>query len=233
MLLRSRLCRARDSLSFGAVSRAALRACAVAAVGKTLSALAHPADALSRDAYYERVRRYVAGHHAARADEGIFSERHAADDRSVCSDRAAAPDEGFPVFGFPRHMTARIDDVGEHHRRTAENVVLDLDAFVDRNVVLDLHVVSDAHAVHDDDILPEGAPLADDCPAEHVTEMPDFRVGADLCAVIYVRRFVNERAGHLRSDPVLEDRVPFLQGENRRWPRARRCDRVARGFCGG
>ena len=54
-----------------------------------------------------------------------------------------------------RHVAARVDDVGEDHRRPAEHVVLELHALVDRHVVLDLHVVADLRAVHHHDVLAE------------------------------------------------------------------------------
>ena len=62
----------------------------------------------------------------------------AADDRRVGADRRAAPHQRATILVLARHVAARIHHVGEHHRRSAEHIVLELHALVDRHVVLDL-----------------------------------------------------------------------------------------------
>ena len=88
----------------------------------------------------------------------------------------AAAHEGSLVLVLPRHVASGVDDVREHHGRSAEHVVLELDAFVDRDVVLYFHVVAQSRAAHDDDVLAEVAAFTDHRARHHVAEMPDLRV---------------------------------------------------------
>ena len=76
-------------------------------------------------------------------------------------------DQRLPVLVLARHVAARIDDVGEHHRRPAEHVVFEDHAGVERHVVLDLDVVADDHVRRDDHVLPDVAAAAD--PARGMT----------------------------------------------------------------
>src|SRR6185312_7590117 len=161
---------------------------------KLLATLAYPTHSSCRHADHQRVWRNVLRHDCSRANETELSQRGAADDRRVGSDGRTALHESCAVFVLPRHVAARIDDVGEHHRRPAEHVIFERHTFVDGNVVLDLHVGPDARAVHHDDILPQRASFPDYRTAEYVTEVPHPGSGADLRAFIDVRRFVNENA---------------------------------------
>src|SRR5690348_7138037 len=147
--------------------------------GQALTALAHPAHAPGRYAHHQAVGRHIRRHHGARADEGVLAEGGAADDRGVRADRGAPPHPGLPVLVLPGHVAPRVEHVGEHARRPAEHIVLEVHAFVDRHVVLDLHVVADRGARHHHDVLAEARALADHRALHHVTEMPDLGAGAD------------------------------------------------------
>src|SRR3954464_2147756 len=165
-------------------------------VGQPLAALAHPADAARRHSHHQRVGGHIPGDHAPGADERVLVERDTADHGRIRADGRALSHQRALVFVLARHVTARIDHVGEHHRRPTKHVVFEHHTLVHRDVVLNLDVVAYADAVHPYHVLSERAPLADDRAAEHVTKMPDLGVGADPRAVVDVRRLMDERLGH-------------------------------------
>ena len=70
-------------------------------------------------------------------------------------------------------------DVGEDAGRAAEDIVLKLYPFIDRDIVLYPHAVPYFDIVGDIYILPEGAFLSDGCPLLHVAEVPYFGPCAD------------------------------------------------------
>src|SRR5690606_6996193 len=107
-----------------------------------------------------------------------------------------APDPGGLVLVLARNVGTRIDHVGEHARRAAEDVGFELDPFVDGHVVLDLDVVADAGARHHHDILAQVAALADHRAGHHVRKVPDPGAGADHRTVIDIAGFVGEPVGH-------------------------------------
>src|SRR6476620_11151375 len=99
-------------------------------IREAFPALAHPPDPAGGDAGHQGVRQDVLGHHGSGADEGVFAERDSADDRRVGADRRPAPDQRAAILVFARNVASRVHHVGEHHRRPAEDVVLELDPFV-------------------------------------------------------------------------------------------------------
>src|SRR5687767_1730670 len=135
-------------------------------------------------AVHDRVVGHVARDHRARSHEAVLPERHATHDGRVRSDRGAAPHQRLLVFGLALDVAARVDHVGEHHRRSAEHVVLEDHARVDRDVVLDLHVVADAALRGDDHVLPDVAAFADLAVLHDVAEMPDLRALADAAGLV-------------------------------------------------
>ena len=140
---------------------------------------AHPSDVPPRHADDEREIRNVAVDHGAGADERELADRDAAHDRAVGAERRAAPDDRVAVFALALDCAARVVDVGEHHARTAEDVVLERHVVVDGDVVLDLDVVADHDAVADEDVLAERAVAPDAGAAADVHPVPDSRAVAD------------------------------------------------------
>src|SRR5688572_7528961 len=202
----------------GSANRAALRIL----VGEPLTALAHPPQLTGRNTDHQSIGRHVARNDSSRTDERVFTERNSAHDGGVRADRRTAPHPGCLVLVLARDVTARVDDVGKHHRRSAKHVILELDALVYRNVVLDLHIRADLHAIHHDHILAERASLTDDGTAEDVAEMPDLGVVTDSRAIVDICRLVNERLGHLDAGFLRESRVPLLERQHRWRSRAQR-----------
>src|ERR1700680_3146141 len=202
-------------------------------VWKPLTTLAHPPDSAGRDANHQRVSGNIVRDHASGAYERVLLERDASHDRRIGANRRPPAHERALVLVLSGDVTTGIDDVCENHRRPAEHIVLQHYALVHRYVVLNLDVVSDPDAVHHHHILSERAPLSDHGPAEHVAEVPDLRVRADLCTLVDVGGFVNEGLGHSRRRLPLESgrghhgarelkaRANGARGSRRtrRWPR--------------
>src|ERR1041385_703482 len=97
-------------------------------------------------------------------------------------------------------MSTRQQDIGEYHTGTAENIVLERHAVIDRHVVLYLATVPDSHPRTDHHILGDHATLSDATAGENVGEMPDFRPCSNLHVWIDDRRGMNENIfAHLSS----------------------------------
>ncbi len=138
--------------------------------------------------------RYVPCYDRARSNETMPAQRDAAQNRSVRADRCAPAHERRTILRLAFDIRARIDYVGEHHRRAEEDVVLDRHARVHGNVVLDLHPVADGAARRNHHVLTDVTTLADARRAHDVREVPDARPVADLAGVIDDCSFMHEEA---------------------------------------
>src|SRR5579871_3347831 len=87
------------------------------------------------------------------------------------------------------HVAARIDHIGKHHGRPAEDVILQLDSRVHRDVVLDFYVVADPAFGADHNVLSQITVGAELAAAHDVGKMPDSR------ARTYLTPGVDHRAG--------------------------------------
>lgn len=158
---------------------------------EALAAFAGPAGLFRGDADHEGVVGNVGGDDGAGGDEAVTPQGDAADDCGVGADARAAADDGLHVVVGPTLgvFAARIADVGEGHRRAAEDVVLQFDAFVDRDVILNLAVIADADVGGDVDVLTDGTVRTDPRAGLDVGEVPDLRAVADLHV------FINDAGG--------------------------------------
>ena len=140
-----------------AVAPAALRAehdAVGVGVGKPVAVAAHPAAASRRHADHQRVVGHIAAHHRAPGDERVAAEGRAAHDGRVRADGRAAAHHRPQILAVADDLRAGVDDVGEHARRPAEDVVLQIDGVIHRDVVLDLDVAADARGGADKNICP-------------------------------------------------------------------------------
>ena len=85
-----------------------------------------------------------------------------------------------------------IDHIGEDARRAAEDIILQLDAGVERDVVLDLDVVADHNVAGHEHVLPERAVRANRGMRHHVAEMPDAGSFSNMARRIHVRAGMDE-----------------------------------------
>src|SRR5690242_1385948 len=81
-------------------------------------------------------------------------------------------------------MTPRVDHVGKHHGRSAEDVVFQLNAGVHGHVILNFYVVADHHAGADHHVLSEITLLPDACTGHDVRKMPDDGALTDFAILI-------------------------------------------------
>ncbi len=88
-----------------------------------------------------------------------------------------------------------IIDVGEDHRRAAEDAVFESDTLINADVVLNLAFVADDCVGADDNILADVAVFADPGPGEDMGEVPDFCTLADLDFIIHDGGFMDENIG--------------------------------------
>jgi len=108
-------------------------------------------------------------------DEGITADGMAANYGAVGAECCALFDEGGAHLVHFADFRPGVVDVGEDHRRTAEDAVFEGDAFVDADVVLDFAFVADDGVGADDDVLADVAVFADFGTGEDVGEVPNSR----------------------------------------------------------
>ena len=100
------------------------------------------------------------------------------------------------VNSVHREVRPRSIYIRENTRRATEDIVFKLNAFIDGNIVLDPDTIPNVDIVANIHILAQGTILSDDSPLLDMAEMPNFRSGADLDAVIHVTALVNEKVLH-------------------------------------
>ena len=100
------------------------------------------------------------------------------------------------VNSVHREVRPRSIYIRENAGRPTEDIVFKLNAFVDGNIVLDPDTIPNADIVTYIHILAQGTILTYDSPSLDMAEMPNFRSGANLDAVIHVTALVNEKVLH-------------------------------------
>ena len=86
--------------------------------------------------------------------------------------------------------------VGKHATRTAEHIVLQFDAFVNRNIVLDADPIADPHVIADVDILAQRAVLANHRARLDMAEVPYLGALANRHILVDVATFVYKKVTH-------------------------------------
>ena len=157
---------------------------------EAFATFADPADLSGGHASHQGIGLHVFGHHGAGSDEGALAHRMATDDSAVGTQRGTFADAGLGIHAMHGEMCAWRGHIGEHTARSAEHIVLDLNAFVDGDVVLHTDVVTDVDVVAHIHVLSEGTVLADDGTFLDVAEVPDFSTLADAHIIIDVTAFV-------------------------------------------
>ena len=123
----------------------------------------------------------------------------AADDGAICSEGRSLTHARTRVNPVHRKMRSWGCYIGKYAGRATENVVLNLDPFIDRDIVLDTDTVPDMDIVGDIDVLAQRAVFPDDSAGLNVAEVPNFGAFAYNGSVIDVAAFVYKEILHLFS----------------------------------
>ena len=160
-------------------------------VVQTTTAFAHPPDLPGRNAGHQGVIFHIRGHDGTGSNQGAAPYRVTAHNRAIRAERCAFAHARTRVNSVHREVRPRSIYIRENTGRTAEDMVLDLDALVNGDIVLDPDPVADADVIRHIHILAQGTVRSDDSPALDVAEMPNLGTGANPGAVIHVAALVN------------------------------------------
>lgn len=149
---------------------------------QTAAPAAHPAGLSSGVADNDGEGRHIVGDHRTGTDEGIFADVVAANNSGIGSDGSSAAYARDRIFIAAAYLAARVDDIGKHHRRTEENIILAHHTGVYRHVVLHLYVLSQCHPGSNEHILTDIAAVTKGASRHQVRKMPDFCARADVTA---------------------------------------------------
>ena len=174
---------------------------------QAMTALAHPPYLPGRDAGHQSVIFHILGHYGSGGDQGAPSYRMTAHYRAIRAERCAFAHARTRVNSVHREVRPRSIYIREYAGRTAEDIVFDLHALVDRNIVLNPDTIANASVITYIHILAQGTVRSNDSSLLDMAEMPNFRSGANLYAVIHIAAFVNEKVLHL---PVLLSFYPII-----------------------
>ena len=171
------------------------------------AARAHPAGDAARVADDQRVVGHVAGDDGAGADERVPADRVTAQTMVQFAPSVAPRLTSVRRYSSLRDDVApRVDDVGEHHRRPAEHVVLER-----RRRCRSTRCSGSSRCRRsttpgdDDDVLADVAARADARrPVITWREVPDLRAVADRAAVVDVRRIGGRSKRWRTSSPGTE-----------------------------
>ena len=119
-----------------------------------------------------------------------------AHNRAIRAQRCALAHARTSINSVHREVRPRSIYIRENTGRSTEDIVLYFDALIDGNIVLDADTIPYAGVITHIHILAQGTVRSDDSSSLDMTEMPNFRSGADLDAVIHVAALVNEIISH-------------------------------------
>ena len=118
-------------------------------------------------------------------------------DSAISSKGGTFFDDGFCVHAVDGEMGTRCGDIGEDAAWTTEDVVFDLNTFIDRYIILDADTVADVYVVANIHILPQGATTAYAGSFLNMAEMPHFCVFANDYVIIDVAAFMYKCLTHV------------------------------------
>ena len=166
------------------------------AVVQPKTAFAHPPYLPGRHAGHKRIVFNIFGHNGTGGNQRATTYRMTAHYRAIRAERCAFAHARTRVNSVHREVRPRSIYIRENAGRATEDIVFKLNAFVDGNIVLDPDTIPNVDIVANIHILAQGTILSDDSPPLDMAEMPNFRSGANLDAVIHVTALVNEKVLH-------------------------------------
>ena len=159
---------------------------------KFLPMSADPTRPAGRNTCHEGIGRHIFGYHRTGTDETVLTEGVTAYDGGIGPYGCTTTDDGLAVLILAADGRAGIDDVGEHHRRSQEYIVLAAYAGIDGYVVLDFTVAAQHHVRRDDHVLTDVAVLTDGATGHNMREVPNLGTFAYLATLVHVGRFMNK-----------------------------------------
>lgn len=152
--------------------------------GEAMPVFAHPTDPAGWIADYQSVWRNIFGHNSSGSDHGIFTDRMAANDRCIRTDRSSFSDMRFQIPVLTGNGTAGIDHVRKNTTGSQKDIIPASHTGIDGDIVLHLHIISQDDLRRDYDILPDIAIPTDRAPRHDMGKMPDARTLPDRASGI-------------------------------------------------
>ena len=165
-------------------------------VVQTMTTLAHPPYLPGRYPSHQSIILYVFRHNGAGSDQSTAPYRMTTHYCAISTEGGSLAHARTRVNTVNREVRPRSIYIRKNAGRATEDIVFKLNAFVDGNIVLDPDTIPNVDIVANIHILAQGTILTDNSPALDMAEMPNFRSGANLDAVIHVTTLVNEKVLH-------------------------------------
>jgi len=161
----------------------------------TFSVGAHPPHLACWHTHHQSEGLDIAIHHGPGSHEGVVADACATHNCAVGTQRGALFYPRVTVLVFSGYGRAWIVDIGKHHARSAEHIVLQGHIVVDRHIILNLDIIANSHSVTHKHILTKGAAVAYHGSRTHMHPVPDATAGTNLGAFINNRRRMNYSRG--------------------------------------
>ena len=183
------------------------RACET--VIQTTTTLAYPPYLPGRNPGHQGIIFYVFRHNGTGGYQSATPYRMPAHYRAIRAEGGSLTHARTRVNSVHREVRPRSIYIRENAGRATEDIIFELNAFVDGNIVLDPDTIPNVDIVANIHILAQGTILSNNSPALDMAEMPNFRSGANLYADIHVTALVNEKVLHcptsLRFYPIIAE----------------------------
>ena len=166
------------------------------AIVQTTTTLAHPPYLPGRDTGHQSKIFYVFRHNGTGGDQSAAPYRMTAHNRAIRTERGSLAHARTRVNSVHREVRPRSIYICKNAGWATKDVIFNLNALVDGNIVLDPDTIPNVDIVANIHILAQGTILTNNSPALDMAEMPNFRPGANLDAVIHVTALVNEKVLH-------------------------------------
>ena len=166
------------------------------AIVQSTTTLAHPPYLPGRHPGHQSIILYVFRNNGTGGNQSAAPYRMTAHYRAIRAKGGPLAHARTRVNSVHREVRPRSIYIRENAGRPTEDIVFKLNAFVDGNIVLDPDTIPNADIVTYIHILAQGTILTYDSPSLDMAEMPNFRSGANLDAVIHVAALVNEIVLH-------------------------------------
>src|SRR3990172_2844644 len=146
-----------------------------------IAAATHPTYNSSRISNYQSIIRNIFRNNSACADKGITANGITTNNGCIGPDGSAAFYQCtvVKVRSSLREFTSWIQNIGKNHRRAAENIIFQFDAFVDGYIILNFDKIPDFYIVANVYILTNRTFFTNTRVTLNMAIMPDFSAFAN------------------------------------------------------